>query len=91
MSDRITPTMAVNRLTPGDEIENPSGEGNWVFVGRIDSHPVWPHLCLVIWRNIETGEWSHDALDPRQEVGALVTRHQGEALKALLVGLEARR
>lgn len=55
----------VSQLTPGDLISN--GPMTAVYVAQTQ-HPIWPHLRLVIWR-LPGGEWSLDALDPRQEVG----------------------
>lgn len=57
-------------LLPGDTIEMPMG-GSATFVARTD-HPLWPGLQLVVWRmpsGSPVGDWSHDALDARQDVG----------------------
>lgn len=55
----------VESLTPGDRVHLAGMSA--VFVVRTQ-HPLWPHLALVVWR-LDTGEWSHDALDFRQDVG----------------------
>jgi len=59
-------------LTPGDRVA--LGGQLATFVAAVSSHPLWPHLNMVIWKvDGETSEaedrWSHDALDPRQDVG----------------------
>jgi hypothetical protein len=52
-------------LIPGDEVTLAGRSA--VFIARTD-HPLYSILDLVIWR-LDDGSWSHDALDPRQEVG----------------------
>ena len=59
--------MNVEQLRHGDIVADPFG-GEHVFVARVESHPLWPGLCMVIWK-LADGSWSHDALDPRQDVG----------------------
>lgn len=39
-----------------------------IYVGQIDSHPLYPSLRLVLWF-LDDGTWSHDALAPAQVVG----------------------
>lgn len=53
-------------LIPGDLVV--LGGMSGVFISR-GTHPIWPHLMLVTWWLPVAGEWSHDALDYRQEVG----------------------
>lgn len=57
----------VAELLPGDLVSN--GGMSAVYITRT-THPIWPHLELVIWR-MEDGSWSHDALLARQDVGAV--------------------
>ena len=69
--------MRVQDLVPGMQIPHRGpyiGLGSEVatFVARVDEHPVWPNLALVIWRMPDgwpSGVWSHDALSPAQDVG----------------------
>lgn len=53
-------------LMPGDLVSIATGESA-VFIQNAP-HPIWPHLCLVVWK-LDSGAWSHDALDARQVVG----------------------
>lgn len=63
-------------LVPGMQFEVPAfpgdiGGGLSTFVGQTD-HPLYTGLRLVIWRmpaGHMVGDWSHDALDARQDVG----------------------
>lgn len=57
----------VSQLMPGDIVADPLG-GEHVFVARVPHHPLWPQLSMVIWK-LADGTWSHDALDPHQDVG----------------------
>lgn len=63
---------AVHELIPGCKITLPGPDGDLsaTFVAQT-RHPIWPNLCLVIWR-LADGSWSHDALDPRQQVGEML-------------------
>jgi len=54
-------------LEPGDIVSLPGSPATGVFVARA-KHPLWPALDLVVWR-LSDGTWSHDALDPLQDVG----------------------
>lgn len=63
----------VEQLVPGMKVIMPSGD-QATFVAQT-THPLWPHLQLVVWRmpeNWAPDVWSHDALDARQDVGAVV-------------------
>lgn len=64
--------VTVLELQPGDLVN--LGPHSATFVAQT-SHPIWPHLRFVIWRVPESlglpGNWSHDALDPRQVVGTV--------------------
>lgn len=62
--------VTVAQLVPGDQVLGL--EGPVTFVQQAE-HPLWPHLRLVIWK-MPDGSWSHDALDARQEVGALAVQ-----------------
>ena len=65
---------------PGDFVQSGS---NWaVYIARTQ-HPLYPKLQLVIWR-LADGSWSHDALDPRQEVGEVIPFDSSEARVARL-------
>ncbi len=65
--------MKLMALLPGDKVELP-GTSRWaIYVGRVIPHPIYPTLALVIWR-LDDGTWSHDALDPQQDVGNVTTR-----------------
>lgn len=57
-------------MTPGDRVSIPGGEGAATFVQRAP-HPLYPHLCLVVWR-MPDGSWSHDALAAAQDVGEVL-------------------
>jgi len=46
-------------LAPGDVVT--IGTSKACYVGRVDPHPLWPRMSLVIWR-MGTGGWSLDAL-----------------------------
>ena len=71
----------VMELTPGDEVINDVSGQSAVFVGRLQ-HPIWPLLQMVIWR-MSTGEWIHDALDARQDVGRITTSSSSDRLTRL--------
>lgn len=60
----------VRDLIPGDAVIDRLGmfDGDPVFVARVEPHPLYPTLVMVIWR-MPDRSWSHDALDARQEVG----------------------
>lgn len=83
--------VTVMELQPGDLVNH--GSHSATFVART-VHPIWPHLMLVIWRVPESlglpGNWSHDALDPRQVVGTVTPSSHAERAErlhdALLVG-----
>ena len=71
----------VEELRPGDLVTN--GGMSAVFIARCQ-HPLWPHLALVIWRLIGgPEEWSHDALDLRQDVGEVQPGDQAERERRL--------
>ncbi len=69
---------------PGDVAEGlfvlEGRKGLALFIARAD-HPVYRGLQLVIWR-MGTGRWSHDALDPRQDVGTIVHRGGVDLVRA---------
>jgi hypothetical protein len=75
----------IEELMPGNLVTSIGRSAT--FVSRC-THPLWPHLQLVIWR-MDDGTWSHDALDHRQEVGQVepstFTERQ-KRLKAALLG-----
>lgn len=80
---------AVMELRPGDEVTLPAPEGpcTGVFVAEA-AHPLYFGLRLVVWR-LDSGEWSHDALSPRQDVGAVTPSSADERaarLRAVLLG-----
>lgn len=82
---------AVRELRPGDKVTLPAPEGpcSAVFVAET-AHPLYFGLRLVIWR-LDSGEWSHDALSPRQDVGAATPSSADERagrLRAALLGPE---
>lgn len=67
-------------LLPGDLVTMPGARKPATFVAST-AHPLWPHLHLVVWRlpaGHPAGDWSHDALDPRQVVGTRVPSTHGE-------------
>lgn len=91
LADVIAETGAtVMELHPGDLVNQ--GHVQSTFVAQT-VHPLWPHLRLVVWRVPESlglpGNWSHDALDPRQVVGTVVPAtpyERTERLRAALLG-----
>jgi hypothetical protein len=67
----------VNQLTPGDTVTHAGTSST--FITRT-THPLWPHLQLVIWHD-PNGTWHHDALMATQDIGHIQTattddRHQ---------------
>lgn len=81
-------------LQPGDLVTLPGPHGliSSTFVAQT-AHPIWPHLRLVVWRTDPElrlpGDWSHDALDPRQVVGTVTpstSAERAERLRAALLG-----
>lgn len=91
MADVLTQAgMTVMDLQPGDLVNH--GPHSATFVAQT-RHPIWPHLQLVIWRVPESlglpGNWSHDALDPRQVVGTAklsTPAERAERLREALLG-----
>lgn len=79
-------SVRVHQLTPGDVVAaGPFTRG--CFVAQTP-HPIWPDLQLVVWRMAD-GNWSHDALDARQDVGAAEPTTpdlRARRLRAALVG-----
>lgn len=79
----------VSNLIPGDLVT--MADQSATFVARTQ-HPIWNHLQLVVWRmpaGHPVGDWSHDALDARQDVGevAPATHEQRvNRLRAALLG-----
>lgn len=68
--------MIVADLTPGDVVALPILGQPTTFVGSLTPHPLYPGLTLVVWRLPDghpAGQWSHDALDPQQYVGEVVS------------------
>lgn len=66
--------MKVYELKPGDRVQMAGDEAT--YVGKIESHPLFRGVALVIWRMPEghpVGEWSHDALSVTQDVGEVVS------------------
>lgn len=55
----------VSSLFPGEVVHMMGRQA--VYIEQAP-HPIYAGLRLVLWK-LDTGEWSHDALDPRQEVG----------------------
>lgn len=74
----------VNQLTPGD-IVTLSGFVPCTFITRT-THPLWPHLELVIWRDAD-GTWHHDALMATQEVGHVHLATPDDRRRALRAAL----
>ena len=69
--------LRVMDLEPGDRFTMRSpftrtGEQLSTFVQQCQ-HPIWSRLQLVIWR-MDDGTWSHNALDPRQELPGTIDR-----------------
>lgn len=76
----------VSELIPGDKIQI-MDKLSAVFISQT-THPIWPHLQLVIWR-LSDWSWAHDALDSRQyigEVDRLDPVQTTERLKEWLLG-----
>lgn len=85
----------VMSLIPGMQFDVPTLPGTpgglSTYVAQTQ-HPIYTGLRLVIWRMPEghmVGDWSHDALDPRQDVGEPIpsdaaTREQ--VLRDALIG-----
>lgn len=49
-----------------------------IFLMRVQPHPLYPGLVLIIWK-MDSGNYSFDALGPRQDVGNLVGRNDPTA------------
>lgn len=81
--------MKILELASGDKVAMP-GEQPATFVALVQPHPLFAPLVMVIWRLPEghpAGEWSHDALNPWQEVGDVVStpdQRQENLRRALL-------
>jgi hypothetical protein len=73
----------VETLRPGQVVSIPELGLSATFVQQAP-HPIWPNLRLVIWKMAD-GSWSHDALDPRQDVGEI----EPATPEALLANLRA--
>lgn len=60
----------VAELLPGQIVDGPAGNPveAATFVAQTE-HPIWPQLRLVVWKLHRDDSWSHDALDPQQDVG----------------------
>lgn len=79
--------MTVNELTPGDVITLPVVNESATFLLKIP-HPKYHGLMLVVWRLHRSGrEFSYDALDPRQDVGELVTHGNVDSIRNALEDL----
>lgn len=77
--------MRVMDLHPGDKVRIADQEG--ILISTVSPHPLYPHLWLVIWRMIGgriQERWSHDALNPLQDVGQVVEPRTKECLEARL-------
>lgn len=74
---------AVMDLLPGDEVTLAGQKA--VFVAET-GHPLYFGLRLVVWR-LDSGEWSHDALSPRQDVGAVTPSSADERTARLRAAL----
>lgn len=86
-TDAGTPaaTLRVDDLRPGDVFDTAMpDEPRACFVAQVD-HPAFLGLRLVIWR-ISGGRWSHDALAPRQDLGAPVERGGDTRCRAAVLG-----
>ena len=60
--------VRIRDLKPGALVSTP-GQEKMVFVGIVESHPIWPSLQLVIWRErFGNRDWSHDCLDANMEL-----------------------
>lgn len=84
----------VSELQPGDLVRLPTpahiGPSEATFIAST-VHPIWAHLQLVVWRMPEGSpiEWSHDALDARQDVGDAIPAtpdERSDRLRAALTG-----
>lgn len=71
--------MTVDQLLPGDVVTNAGTSAT--YIAQTD-HPIWPRLRLVVWRMAD-GSWSHDALDPHQDVGTVARTTPEERMRAL--------
>jgi hypothetical protein len=79
------PFVTVSELRSGDVVEQAGLQAT--FVVRTQ-HPIWPALCLVVWK-LWDGTWSFDALSDAQEVGRLLpSDHEirQERLQNVLLG-----
>ena len=74
----------VVELLPGQIVDGPAGNPveSATFVAQTE-HPIWPHLRLVVWKLHRNDSWSHDALDPRQDVGTARPSTEAERHAAL--------
>jgi hypothetical protein len=68
------------QLHPGDQVVI-EGFKECTFIGRIDPHPLYPHLWMAIWRDNKTAEWYHDALNPMQDIGEVQEPRDKAALE----------
>lgn len=81
--------MRVMDLRPGDKtrLMGPGGVQEAIFISTVSPHPLYPQLWMVIWRVIGGrihDRWSHDALNPLQDVGEVVEPRTRECLQARL-------
>lgn len=53
--------MKISDLKPGDAIALEAIGKRCVFVGLIEQHPLWPHLGMVIWREVNDAAKREDA------------------------------
>jgi hypothetical protein len=74
----------VNELTPGDIVALP-GFVPVTFIAST-THPVWPHLELVIWHDTD-GTWHHDALMATQDIGHIQPATHDDRQRALRAAL----
>lgn len=61
--------MKIDDLVPGMVITDVNGEKH-TFVALVPSHPLYPQLRMVIWRQ-DNGEWFHDALSGMMDVSIM--------------------
>ena len=77
--------MRVMDLYPGDKVRLGNQEG--IFIASVSPHPLYPNLWMVIWRMVGGSlhhRWSHDALNPLQDVGEIVEPRTAECREARL-------
>jgi len=69
--------MRVMDLHPGDKVRLPMGDEpkEAIFIASVSPLPLYPQLWMVVWRIIGhtiKDRFTHDALNPLQEIGEVV-------------------